>query len=222
MPMKKLVIAVTTREREAILQHVALPANVAARLRFAVHAKGSLEFELAGREIVDFTQALDQAFPLIKERGDARAVGEVFERLAVLLSEEALAITGGLSLPPGAPPEVREAFEELLEATDVLRALQTMDSLEGEADAGSDEPLEALLGLTANQTLRLMEDDWTNSNSPLHFGAPTRAELAGSKYCMGALRFLALAEETKGFKLTEKKNLNRASVKQLLDGGCWP
>lgn len=221
-----ITIDISDSERDAILNHVPLAANIVARLRFARTMK-SLELTLWGDDVIDFAEAIEEHLPRIKKRIDARLVEAVFVRLVDMIHEEYVQAGGGpaeeLDFPPDMPEAIREAVQQVFDSGDYETPEELMGALQKAVVEADDTRHERLFDLTTGEVLELIGEDWTEPGGVFWMDDELpKEQLAGSRYCMSALRFLALAENTGGFKLTPQKKLNRASVRFLLDSGCFP
>jgi hypothetical protein len=219
---ESFTVQLSASERDAIFKHVPLTASVAARLRFALHTTKGLEFDLMGDDILDFGEALDQSLSRLKKGADARMIESVLRRMTIGLRAQ-YPPDDELDFPPDMPQEVREALKELVDTTEFSSPEEMMSALQETLIHADTSPREYLLGLTAAEALHLIQSDWAEPDSALQLDENLSwEELAGSTYCMDAFRFLTLVEKMGGFKLTPKKCLNRASVKLLLEEGCYP
>lgn len=228
---ESITIDVSHAERDAILKNVPLASNVAARLRFALHTREGLEFVLSGDDIVDFGDALEKHLRRIKNKTDRKLVEAVFARLVTQFHGEIFGDEDGddtetpreLEFPPDMPMEVRQALQHVMDTHNFSSQHELMIALQDAMVKANSAPRDFLLGLTSGEALRLIQSDWRTPGSALYLNENlTRESLAESRYCMDALRFLALIEREGGLKLTAKKNLNRESVKLLLDEECFP
>ena len=223
-----LTIETTPAERDAVLKHVPLANSIAARLRFALHTRDGLEFVLTGDDIVDFGDALDKHLRRIKNKADRKLVEAVFRRMVAQFHDEILEddfapLHEELNFPPDMPVEVREALQNVMDTHTFSTQEELMVALQDAVVKANSAPRDFLLGLTSGEALRLVQSEWRTPGGALHLNENLTPEsLAESRYCMDALRFLALIERQGGLKLTAKKNLNRESVKLLLDEGCFP
>ncbi|MBL7645903.1 MAG: hypothetical protein JNK74_06890 [Candidatus Hydrogenedentes bacterium] len=221
-----ITIDISDSERDAILNHVPLPANIVARLRFALRTMKSLELTLSGDDVIDLAEAIEEHLPRIKKRADAREVEAVFVRLVDMIHEEYVQAGGPaeeLDFPPDMPEAVREAVQQVFDSGDYETPQELMGALKKAVVEADDTRYERLFGLTTGEVLNLIGEDWTEPGGVFWIDDEIpKEQLAGSRYCMNAFRFLALAKSTGGFKLTPKKRLNRASVRFLLDSDCFP
>jgi len=216
-----ITIDLSAHERDALLKHVPLPANIVARLRFAVHTTKGLEFVLAGDDVIEFGEAVEEFLPRIKKRDDARLVEDVFRRFVMKI--DALVGDEDLEFPPQMPADIQSSIRDILQAEEYASTEEAMAAVDKLVAAHNAQPQEHLLGLSPEQGMRLFHADWSDSKSPVKLNPDlSEAELAGSHRCQSAMRFLALADEAGGFKMTSSKNLNRSAVKAILDGGCFP
>lgn len=226
MTAPSITIDISDAERDAILSHVPLPANIVARLRFALRTMKSLELTLSSDDVIDFAEAIDEHLPRIKKRADARLVEAVFVRLVDMIHEKYVEAGGPaeeLDFPPDMPEAIREAVQQVFDSGDYETPEELMGALQKAVVEADDTRHERLFGLTTGEVLELIGEDWTEPGGVFWIDDEIpKEQLAGSRYCMSALRFLALAESAGGFKLTPQKKLNRVSVRFLLDSGCFP
>lgn len=226
MAAPSITIDISDSERDAILNHVPLAANIVARLRFALRTMRSLELTLSGDDVIDFAEAIEEHLPRIKKRTDARLVEAVFVRLVDMIHEEYVQAGGPaeeLDFPPDMPEAIREAVQQVFDSGDYETPEELMGALQKAVVEADDTRHERLFGLTTGEVLGLIGEDWTDPGGVFWMDDELpKEQLAGSSYCMSALRLLALAESAGGFKLTPQKKLNRASVRFLLDSGCFP
>lgn len=224
-----LKIRLSIRERETILSRVSLPTNIAARLRFALHTRDGIEITMTRDDSFEFGEALHQSLPGFKKREEAELVVEVLRRLSSLLggsvseAGQAGLEEDDLEFPPDMPEAVREALRALVKEHEFTSPEEMLGAFRHALIHADDSPRDHLLGLTAAETLRLVQSEWTETNSAVVLNEDLTWEaLSGSRYCMDAFRFLELAAASGGFKLTPRKQLNRASVKSLIDEGIYP
>ncbi len=221
-----ITIDISTSERDAILEHVSLPASIVARLRFALHTMKGLELSLPGDDVIDLAESIEEYLPRIKKRADARLVEAVFVRLVDMIHEKYVEAGGPaeeLDFPPDMPEAIREAVQQVFDSGAYETPEELIGALQKAMVEADDTRHERLFGLTTGEVLDLIGEEWTEPGGVFWMDdALSKEQLAGSRYCMSALRFLALAESTGGFKLTPKKKLNRVSVRSLLDSGCFP
>jgi hypothetical protein len=219
-----ITIFLSAPERDVILKYVKLPTNIVARLRFAVYTTKGLELTLAGDDLLEFGEAMDEALPRIKKRADALLVESVFRNF--LMSIDALIDDDhvpDLQFPPDLPPAIREAVQHVLETQEFSSREAMMRAVQEAIIRADDSPHEELFGHTTGEVIALLGDDWTQIGGAFTLDENLSAEqLADSSLCMDAIRFLSVTERTGGLKLTARKNLNRESVRLLLDSDCFP
>lgn len=221
-----ITINLSAPERDTLLKNVPLPNNIVARLRFALHTAHGLEVTLSNDEVLVFGEAVEQSLPRIRQRNDALLIEGFFERFVTTVHDicaESVGFSEGPDFPPDMPEAMREAIQQLLDSGEYETPEALMEALRRAVIETDDSRHERLFGLTIGDVIKLLRADWTEPTSLLWLDERIpREQLAGSSYCMNALRFLALTESTGGFKLTPKKNLNRESVRLLLDSGSFP
>ena len=161
MAAPSLTIDLSAPERDALLKHVPLPTNIVARLRFAVHTTKGLEFVLAGDDVIEFGEAVEEFLPHIKKRADARLVEEVFRRFVMKIDALVGDDLADLELPPNMPEAMREAVQQVFDSGEYATHGELMRSLQEAVVRADDSRHEQLFGHTTGEVLRLIGDNWT-------------------------------------------------------------
>ena len=211
-------------ERDLIVKHAtAIHNDVLALLRFGVLKGKRLSYTFSPEDYDDLLEGLASEANDAKPRSRRRLFQRIFERLEMLWEAYLASIGEPLEEPPNLPDEVKYMAMEALKGV-APDDREEIDRVLKEVSAEYNRtPMDDYDGLSPNQMSRLLYADWDGPDTPLivNNGIPLD-ELQGAELLVNARTFLQMLRDAGGMELTQRGNLKRKYVNEMLDAMAWP